>query len=206
MQKNDILSFLQEVNAYMAKSCAHLLKGSEYELNIIGKSALLLAGLSDSLGTKDVDLLRVEKLPGNKKEISGVLEKEFGRNNIAAYGFYLEFVSSNFALLPSSAEWRSQHQNFKHTAIRFLEPHYTIAAKLFSAYADLPRKQDKQDVRAALDQQLVSLPRVCQIADEIFKQYEFDARSDRFPEVYDYIYELMNDYGVCELKYQAKAF
>ena len=82
-----------------------------------------------------------------------------------------------------------------------------IAAKLFSAFSDTPRKQDKQDkqdVVAALDQKQVSIVKVCEIADQIFNTYSMDARSDRFPKVREYITnELMADYGHADLKYRA---
>ena len=71
-----------------------------------------------------------------------------------------------------------------------------IASKLFSVFSDKPRKRDKQDISSALDQQLVRLQSVLNIADEIFDIYDLDARSNRFPSVYDYIVnDLMGRYG-----------
>lgn len=99
MQNDEIRGFLGKIDAFLAKVPGGA-KG-KFEIKIFGKSALLLAGLKDSLGTKDIDLLRVESL----REASGQaavaqLESEFGRERIKVNGYYLEFVDPSFAFLP----------------------------------------------------------------------------------------------------------
>ena len=67
----------------------------------------------------------------------------------------------------------------------------------------MPRKKDKQDIVAALDQGLVGLGAVCAVADNVFDFHRGDAREERFPRVYDYLVkELMVDYGKTDLNYR----
>ncbi len=204
MQRDEILEFIERVDAHLAKKRGIELGGEKFALKIFGKSALLLAGLTDTLGTKDIDLLRIESGSASKyANITKELEKEFGRANVVVHDFYLEFVAPSFAFIPPEQQWNSTGREYQYLSAQFLRPEDVVAAKLFSAYADTPRRQDKQDIVAALDQKLVSLSEICKTADLIFAGYELDARSDRFPDVYRYLTEdLMPNYGSAKLKYQ----
>lgn len=204
MQRNDILTFLQKIDTHLHTKCRTQLKGRKFELNIFGKSALLLAGLTDSFGTKDIDLLKVEgQISSENQEVIAQLEKEFGRSKVSIHGYYLEFVSSSMVLLPHNLLWTTINENHQCLSALYLEASYVIASKLFSAFSDTPRKQDKQDIVAALDQKLVNLQKICKLADEIFERYKFDSRSDRFSDVHNYICnELMEDYGKVDLNFK----
>jgi hypothetical protein len=203
MQKNEILQFLLRIDAHLRNECLAQLNGRKFELKIFGKSALLLAGLSDSLGTVDIDLLKVEgEAPQVNNEIMASLETEFGRRKVKVNGYFLEFVSPSFVTLPAILSWRSIEGNYQNLNAHYLETDYVIASKLFSAFSDTPRKRDKQDIVAALDQKMVTLKRICEIADQIFERYKFDSRSDRYTDVYNYISnELMPNYGDVRLAY-----
>src|SRR5690606_37784023 len=114
-----------------------------------------------------------------------------------------EFVAPSFAFLPPEPTWVSIGRTYQCLSAEFLRPEDVVAAKLFSAHADTPRRQDKQDIVAALDQKLVSFAEVCRVADLIFRGYEYDARCERFPEVHRYLTEdLMPNYGKVALKYE----
>lgn len=200
MQKDDILEVLQEIDTYLKEKQGSRISGEKLELKILGKSALLLAGLSDSLGTGDIDLVRITASSPNKEWVA-TLEKEFGRPSVLIRGYYLEFISPTFAFLSNTPDWIPVGVEHECISVFYLDPHHVIASKLFSAHADIPRKRDRQDIVSALDQELVGFSKVCSIADQIFELYRHEARSDRFPEVHEYITELMQDYGKVELNY-----
>lgn len=206
MQKDEVLEFLGKIDAFLYEHYASRLDGKPFELKIFGKSALLLAGLVDSVGTNDIDILQVDgqHSPGANKEIVKGLTEEFGRTRTKVHGYYLEFVSPAIVFLSQKPEWIPLGQTFKHLEVSYLEPHHVIASKLFSAFSPtMPRKKDKQDIVAALDQKLVTLGAVCAIADKVFDRHRGDAREDRFPAVYDYLTkELMTDYGKAELEFK----
>ena len=92
---------------------------------------------------------------------------------------------------------------FDNLSVFYLDPHYVVASKMFSAFSDPARKRDRQDISNVLDQKLVDFQETLQIADRIFDLYSMDARSDRFPTVYQYITgELMGAYGKARLKFK----
>jgi len=149
-------------------------------------------------------VLRVEGFTAGleNKEIIAQLEKEFGKQNFKVNGYFLEFVSDQIPFLSHEPIW-TPIGTYSCLSARFLDPNYVAASKLFSAFSDQPRKADRQDVRAVLDQGLVKIDKLCQIADELFVKYKFSGREDRFPEVYAFIKdELMSDYGAAKLEYE----
>ena len=89
MQKAEILELLSKVNAHLARKWQPELAGRKMSLHMFGKSALLLAGLEDSVGTVDIDLLKVK---GNTQDIEPRIEndlaKEFGKSQIMIHGYY----------------------------------------------------------------------------------------------------------------------
>lgn len=83
MQKNEIFELLEKIDAHLEKAWKEALGGNRIPLRIFGKSALLLAGLQDSTGTADIDLLRVEsRTSANEPEIIAGLEREFGKSRL----------------------------------------------------------------------------------------------------------------------------
>lgn len=203
MQKDEVFEFLGKIDAFLGEDGSDLLNGKPFELKIFGKSALLLAGLSDSVGTKDMDVLKIEGYESSaNKEIISKLEAEFGKSKFVVHGYFLEFVGASIIFLPPEPIWIPLSGEHLHLNPHYLEPNHVAASKLFSAYADRPRPRDKQDIEAALDQGIASLPKTCEIAEEIFDCLKYDARSDRFPDVYRYLTEeLMADYGEAPLRF-----
>jgi hypothetical protein len=60
MQKNDVIEFLEKIDLHMSKNPKSFIKGAKFDFKIIGKSALLLAGLIDTAGTVDIDSLGLD--------------------------------------------------------------------------------------------------------------------------------------------------
>lgn len=203
MQRDEVIEFLAKIDHHIGINLKSIRAGETLELRIIGKSALLLAGLTDSIGTVDVDALSIEgRFPGGP-EIKKELLDQFGRSKLKVNGYYLEFVDAAMVFLSQTPHWVMVPREFSNLSVYYLEPHHVIASKCFSAFANPPRKKDKQDVIAALDQGLVTFQRTLDIAEEIFDLHSMDARSDRFPEVYEYITgELMKEFGQGNLKYR----
>ncbi len=56
MQKNEILEFIQKIDNEVHKKFSGQLNKNEFERKIFGKSALILSGLHDSIGTKNIAL------------------------------------------------------------------------------------------------------------------------------------------------------
>ena len=90
MQKNEVVEFLAKIDSY--------LKGKRFTLKIIGKSALLLSGLTDSTGTVDIDSLGLDgKTPQEEEQkIAESLIAEFGRTRIAINGGLVPRVVETF--------------------------------------------------------------------------------------------------------------
>jgi hypothetical protein len=205
MQKDEIAEFLGRIDAHLKAKFKVRLTKKKFELKIFGKSALLLAGLIDSIGTNDIDLLKIDgqHSPEANQEIILSLEAEFGVSRVRVNEYYLEFVLPAFVFLSRKPVWIPYGSGYECLSVCYLEPHHLIASKLFSAFSGAPRRRDKQDIVAALDQKLVSLQEVCKIADQVFDLHSMDSRSEEFPRVYDYITKgLMTDYGAVELKYR----
>jgi hypothetical protein len=202
MQKDDILEFLGKIDAHLqTKFPKRLSDGDKLSLRIFGKSALMLAGLQDSVGTVDIDILKVETLATDALAIDS-LSAEFGRERKKVHGYYLEFVQEAMVFLPQKPNWIPLDKNFPCLTVEFLSPTHVAASKLFSAFSTFPRPKDKQDIRAALDQRLVAIQELATAADQIFDLLSMDARSDRFPSVHSFLVnELMPDYGGAKLKY-----
>ncbi len=105
-------------------------------------------------------------------------------------------------MLPQSIQWNSLKSDYKSLDVQYLRPEYVTASKLFSAFTTPPRKRDKQDIIAVLDQELIQFQTLLNLADMMFDFYEMDARSDRFEKVYKYITEeLIPTYGPANLTY-----
>jgi len=194
MQKAEILELLSKVNAHLARKWQPELAGRKMSLHMFGKSALLLAGLEDSVGTVDIDLLKVK---GNTQDIEPRIEndlaKEFGKSQIMIHGYYLEFVGAGIPLLPHRKEWITL-ASYQHLSPSYLDPNFQVATKIFSACSSPSRKRDRQDVVAALDQGIADWGKVCAVVNEILREFELDARSDFFPDVLVYLEELKKDY------------
>jgi hypothetical protein len=110
---------------------------------VIGKSALILGGLDDAVGTVDIDSLCVDSrdLPEADRRIIDALKKVFGREKFKENGYYLEFVSEAIVFLPQKQTWIPFDNSYASLSASYLEPHYVIASKLFSAFAAPPRKR-----------------------------------------------------------------
>ncbi|MGE0615918.1 MAG: hypothetical protein AB7P04_09770, partial [Bacteriovoracia bacterium] len=128
------------------------------------------------------------------------LEAEFGQARMKTYGYFLQFVEPAVPFLPAEPNWVPLGIPYAHLSVTFLEPNHVAASKLFSAFSTPPRKRDKQDIVALLDQGLVDLKTICPIADKIFAWQ--DARSIIYPKVYAYLTEeLMKKHGKVKLMY-----
>jgi hypothetical protein len=208
MQRSEVLEFLAKINSYLGSGFSGQLGDTRgFGLKIFGKSALMLAGLQDSVGTVDIDILVVQgqlQRESNELVMEG-LKKEFGRARIQVHGYYLEFVLDAVVFLPQQPRWIALETQYSWLSVEYLDPTHVAASKLFSAFSDTPRNQDKQDIRALLDQKLVTIEELSAAADNIFDFYMMDSRSDRFPEVYSYLVEeLMADYGEAKLEYEPR--
>lgn len=203
MHKNDIQEFIARMDAHLAATANAQPPKSKFRLNIIGKSALVLAGVTDSTGTVDVDSLAVDgESPESESMIAADLLSEFGRAKLKINGYYLDFVPNAFVFLPQKYEWIQLAQRHAHLDAQYLGADYVVASKLFSAFSQTFRKKDQQDVVAAIDQGIAKFETVVEIADQIFENHSMDARSDRFPSVYRYIKDLMGNYGEVPLSYE----
>jgi hypothetical protein len=193
--RNEIIEFLSRIDKHVARP---------FELKLIGKSALILAGLEDSVGTADIDSLRVDgdELPEADKRVIAELESEFGRAKLAANGYFLQFVSEAIVFLPQNPTWVPLKADFTRLSVYFLEPHCIVASKFFSAFTAPPRKKDQQDIVATLDQDLVDFAKVASLADQIFDFHSMDSRNSRFSRVHQYILTLMDQYGHVPLKFE----
>jgi hypothetical protein len=204
VQRDEVVGFLKKIDQHIGKNLQSVTGGQKFELKIIGKSALLLAGLSDSVGTVDIDSLGVEGRTSDQ-EVQNVIDHlldEYGKAKLSTNGFYLEFVAPAFVFLSQKPEWIALDHDYLNLSVRYLEAHHVIASKFFSAHSSPPRKKDKQDVVAAIDQGIVDFQASVTIADGIFDLHSMDARSDRFPDVYTYItQDLVSKYGSVHLAY-----
>lgn len=205
MQKNEVIEFLNKIDRYVSGNLAASLGGEKFELKIIGKSALLISGLKDSVGTVDIDMLGIDghTEQDSPNDIVENLTLQFGRSRIAVNSYYLEFVPPALVFLPQLPRWTSLGSQFSSLSVQYLDSKFVIASKLFSAFSNPPRKKDRQDIIAALDQSLVNLQDVLKIADDIFEYHSMDARAERFPYIYDYITEeLIPNYGPARIIYE----
>ena len=205
MQRSEVIEFLDKIDRHTAKNYRTLLGQAKFELRIIGKCALVLAGMVDSVGTVDLDSLRVEggvSLEVNQDIVDGLLA-EVGKPRQMIHGYYLDFVAPAMVFLPQRQKWIALEGDWSSLSVNYLERHQTIASKLFSAFSKPPRKKDRQDIGAALDQKVVGLQKVLDEADHIFDFHSMDARNDRFPDVFRYLNEeLMPNYGGGRLRYR----
>lgn len=93
MTHNEILDFLKAIDSEMAQ---HAKEGETLELNLIGRSALILRYGLD-LGTKDVDIVHFH---GNELENKAVEVFGKGTPNADRLGFYLEPVPQGLPPIP----------------------------------------------------------------------------------------------------------
>lgn len=205
MQKSEILEFLEKIDSHLEKNFASELASKKFPLQIIGKGALLLAGMKDPVGTVDLDSLEIESKSGDStlKNVATDLLAAFGRKQQIVHGYYLEFVGEAMVFLPRRPEWIPLPGEWRHLSIQYLGPKANIAAKCFSAFSTPPRKKDLKDITESLDQNLVALPKILELADQIFDLYSMDARSDRFVDIYSYLTkDLIPNYGGGSLKFR----
>lgn len=204
MRPNDVFEFIAKIDAHLATQAEGQVPARKFRLNIIGKSALVLAGIAGTTETVDVDSLAIDgdPPPEAERKIEAALLAEFGRANLRVHGYYLDFVPSAFVFLPQKYEWVPFVKAYHHLEAHFLNPNCVVASKLFSAFSETPRKKDQQDVVASIDQGIAQFKAVVEIADQIFENHSMDARSDRFPAVHAYILELMNNYGKVPLRFR----
>jgi hypothetical protein len=204
MQKDEVIEFLEKIDRHMIKNQDLFPRGAKFDFKIIGKSALLLAGLIDTAGTVDIDSLGLEAKTSDMvaQNTIDLLLKEFGRPRQMINGYYLEFVSPAIVFLAQKPTWIALDREYSNMSVHYLEPRDVIASKFFSAFALTPRKKDKQDVVAAFDQRIANFQATLNLADDLFDFYSMDSRADRFPDVHAYItQELMSKYGKAHLKY-----
>ena len=205
MQKSEILDFLEKINSHLCTEFpVFVSEGRRVALKIFGKSALMLAGLQDSVGTVDIDILKVEGQMRQEADLLAIesLKTEFGKSRIYVHGYYLEFVPEAIVFLPQRPAWIPLEKSYSCLTVEYLDPVHVAATKLFSTFSDTPRMRDRQDIRAALDQGLISIEGLAKAADQVFDFHSMDARNDRFPKVHSYLTgELMADYGEVDLVY-----
>jgi Nucleotidyltransferase of unknown function (DUF6036) len=156
VQPNDILRFLQAVDAELTK---HAKAGERLDLHLLGRSALILHyGLG--LGTKDVDIVWKAGSPQLEDKALEVFGK--GTANAAQWGLYLEAVPQGLPPIPQGYCKRCQEIPGKWQVLRPKQPdlHDLAVTKLKRFHAkdreDLQIMCDKGDLtaerlRSALD-------------------------------------------------------
>ena len=97
MQRSEVFEFLDKIDKYVGKNYQSILGAEKFELKIIGKCSLILAGMVDSIGTVDLDSLQIEgKLdPKINEVVKASLLIEFGRSKQSVHGYYLELHALN---------------------------------------------------------------------------------------------------------------
>jgi hypothetical protein len=134
MQRDEVLKFLGSIDRFLGMKFPEQLRSAPYPLSIIGKGALQLAGIEDSRGTVDLDSLVLDgvSLPAVQRMANQALIKEFSRDRLAVYGYYLEFVDPAIVFLSQAPKWVSVDQPFDQLAVRYLHPVDVVASKIFS--------------------------------------------------------------------------
>lgn len=138
MQRDEVVEFLGRIDAHLRAIFKDQLGGKKFELRIFGKSALLLAGLIDSIGTVDIDLLRVERQtsPEVSKEVILSLKDEFGKSRLAVNGYYLEFVEPAIVFLSQKSKWVPFESQFETLLISYLDPVHGYKQELMKNYGE----------------------------------------------------------------------
>lgn len=161
-----------------------------FDLNIIGYTALALAGLPDR-GTKDVDALKTEALedPAMASFVE-FLSEEFGKGSPGALrnGMYLDFVERQVPWFPPRPKY-GQTQKFRCINVLALDPVDVCVSKTFSNFKKKnDRGNDRNDILSALDEGIVGLADYLRRLDETFPIYETDAAA---PEAFERVLQFV---------------
>jgi len=153
-------------------------------LNIIGYTALALAGLPDR-GTKDIDALKTDALADPAMaDVLAFLSKEFGKGSPGALrnGMYLDFVERQIPWLPPHPKY-GEVRKLQCITFMALDPADVCVSKTFSNFIRKnDRGNDRKDILDALDQGVVDLAHYLKRLDETFPIYETDAQA---PETFE---------------------
>jgi hypothetical protein len=142
VQPNDILRFLQAVDAELTK---HAKAGERLDLHLLGRSALILRyGLG--LGTKDVDIVWKAGSPQLEDKALELFGK--GTANAAQWGLYLEGVPQGLPPIPQGYCKRCQEIPGKWQTLRPKQPdlHDLAVTKLKRFHA-----KDREDLQIMCD-------------------------------------------------------
>lgn len=175
------------------------------DIKIIGYVSLVMAGLPDLLGTKDVDALGVGVLENQNNEIVGFLSAEFGKGSPAArrHGLYLDIVSKAIVWLPPNARFINIRK-LKCINLFRMHPVDTCVSKVFSNFQREPgRGRDKDDILKALDNNIVTFSELVLRLDESLPRFESQAPAPEvFPRVISFVNALQAIYGPHPLAYR----
>ncbi|MFA5800490.1 MAG: hypothetical protein WC840_06075 [Candidatus Peribacteraceae bacterium] len=169
------------------------------DLNIIGYTALALAGLPDR-GTKDVDALKTEALSDPAMaDIVAFLNDEFGKGSPGALrnGLYLDFVEKQIPWFPPRPKF-GQVRKLRCITVLALNPADVCVSKTFANFKGKhDRGNDRKDVLDALDQGIVDFADYLRRLDETFSVYEADAAApETFERVMQFVEkDLLPNYG-----------
>ena len=177
MNENLELLF-KEINELLSK---HFQK-TIIEFYIIGNIALTMAGIPER-GTKDIDVIKILGLsaPENKPLVSS-LESNFGKNSIGhiKFGLYIDFIDPGIPFLRPRPDYLIE-KKFTNLHIYRLSTLDAVASKVLSYSKSGERRlNDLEDIKSALDFELVKLQDVVNRCEELYQHLEMDAR---FPEV-----------------------
>lgn len=173
-------------------------------LNIIGYTALALAGLPDR-GTKDIDALKTEVFENPAMaDVLAFLGNEFGKGSPGALrnGMYLDFVEKQIPWFPPRSNY-GQVRKLKCITVMALNPTDVCVSKTFANFKGKhDRGNDRKDILDALDQGIVDFADYLRRLDETFSVYESDAAA---PETFERVMRfvemvLLSIYGDGKLK------
>ncbi|HPQ81443.1 MAG TPA: hypothetical protein PLZ86_06930 [bacterium] len=173
-------------------------------LNIIGYTALALAGLPDR-GTKDVDALKTEALADAAMgDVLAFLIREFGKGSPGALrnGMYLDFVERQIPWLPPRPVY-GEERKLQRITFMALHPADVCVSKTFANFKGKhDRGNDRRDVLDALDKGIVAVADYIKRMDDTFPHYEADAAApETFERVLRFIErEVLPIYGDEKLK------
>lgn len=202
---NEIISnFFQDIDEFIGQQ----FKQTNFEIIVVGYTALTIAEPKIERQTKDIDALKTDFLSSVVNEpILKALESEFGKKSPGLYrhGMYLDFVPRQIVWLPPKPACLSVVK-LKHLDVLRLNPVDVCVSKAF-AYAKsvVIRPNDRNDIMNALKFRLFTFKEFVKRIDETLPFYEMDAKApDVFPKLIKFMNEVLAPQfdGSVSLKYE----
>lgn len=184
-----IINFFQDLDEFIGRE----LKSVNFEIVIVGYTALAIAEPKIERQTKDIDALKTDFLSSSANEhILNALESEFGKNSPGLYkhGMYLDFVPSQIVWLPPKPTYLPVLK-LKHLDVLRLHPVDICVSKAFAyTKSAVARPNDKSDIVNALKFRLFTFGEFVERVDETLPIYETDANA---PDVFPKLIKFVND-------------